>query len=453
MMQSDHVEVLSQDGVSLVFGLEWFPLLGSHSESQARALTRRQRAHHWVVSSGGAAAVGLLRGRLSKQRTRRYCSAAAAFAALHPTGTVAAVLPLAEGSYWLVAVHEGAVMARTDQLHHTASQLHDTVRLLREAHPGLILHDEGQVPSGLLDALFEIAQDRAELRRITVGVRGLALCGLLGGVAVAGVVAHGGVFLTDDAGPGLTTDDGWAAWQAALAASVRSHSVQGVAGLRVLLEAFHDLPVDLGGWHLAEAECRAQSNLWRCQARYRRNPSANNEGFISSAPSTWALSFDPLEGAIAVWTVPIPALALSAAALRTSRDNDRQLLSALQSMRPAFSELRLGVADPLPLKAPLDAQQRLVPRPPGITRYQRRTLRLQAPLRSFSLLLPEAVHLSWDRAHLQLADTFHQPSLRSSRLQLVLSGVLYEIDESEPASTAVGNVGNASFPRAGEPRV
>ncbi|NLC36055.1 MAG: hypothetical protein GX772_06365, partial [Alcaligenaceae bacterium] len=68
-----------------------------------------------------------------------------------------------------------------------------------------------------------------------------------------------------------------------------------------------------------------------------------------------------------------------------------------------------------------------VPRPPGIVGYQRRPIHLQAPLRSLSLLLPETLHMSWQRVVLQVAVMDH-PSLRASGLSISLSGVLYEID-------------------------
>src|SRR5690606_24667707 len=68
--------------------------------------------------------------------------------------------------HWLVAVHEGAVMTRTDQVFTSISQAQETLRVLREAHPGLHVHDENQASTSLLEALFDVARERAALARV-----------------------------------------------------------------------------------------------------------------------------------------------------------------------------------------------------------------------------------------------------------------------------------------------
>lgn len=130
---------------------------------------------------------------------------------------------------------------------------------------------------------------------------------------------------------------------------------------------------------------------------------------------------------MAVWSTNMPALSLANVRLRAAHQNDIRLVSALQAMLPAFSELRLNTPEPLPVPAPLDAQQRPIPRPPAMTGYQRRTIHLQAPLRSLSLLLPATTHMSWERVGLRVS-VVDEPALRASSLQVSLSGVLYEID-------------------------
>jgi len=429
------IHIVERNGIALVFGMEWFPLLGRHPERQARVLGRRQRATHHVLSSGVAASVGLLRGGPRRRGGQRYCSAAAVFASLHRGGTMAAVLPLPGGGYWLAAAHEGAVMTRGDQLYAEPEHADDILRLLREAHPGLMLRDDGP-PSGLLEVLFDAARGEGELLRMG-GPFGLP-APFVPGVSLAAAALLGfllwRVFMSAateaSVPPGEAAD---AAWRSAVAASVQNHAVHGVAGLRAVLDAIHDVPAGLAGWLLADIECRPQGAHWRCRAGYRRTEDSDNEGFISAARHDWALSFDPLEGARAAWSVPMPALPLGAVALRTARQNEARLVSALQAILPAFSELRLEAPQPLLPQPPLDAQRRPMVRPGGIVSYQRRPLRLQAPLRSLGLLLPETAHMSWDRILLQVAPV-DQPSLRGSSLRVSLSGVLYEIDDSYSVS-------------------
>lgn len=423
------IHVIERDGIALVFGLEWLPLLGKYPERQARVLGRRQRSRYLVLSSGGAASVGLLHSSLRRRRGMRYCSAAAVFASLHRGGTLAAVLPLPEGRHWLVAVHEGAVMTRSDQLYVDPDYAGDTLQLLSAAHPSLVMHAENV--SSLLDILFDAARGEGELSQVG-GWFGIP-APFMPGVSVAAVSLLGLLLWRAfvSAASGVSSDpveSAEAAWRNAVAASIQHYAVQGVAGLQSVLEAMHDIPASLAGWQLAEIECTPQSSHWHCLAAYRRSDHSDNEGFISAARPDWVLSFDPLEGARLAWSVPMPVLPLGAVTLRSARQNERRLVSALQAIRPAFSELRLDAPQPLLSQPPRDARRQPVSRPDGITSFQRRPLRLHAPLRSISVLLPETVHMSWDRILLQVAP-IDQPSLRSSSLRVSLSGVLYEIED------------------------
>ncbi|MFT0850972.1 hypothetical protein VRY85_09340 [Achromobacter sp. F4_2707] len=420
---------LERHGVSLAFGLEWFPLLGNHPQNQARALARRQGASHYVVAAGAAASAGLWRASSKIRGSQRCCSAAAVLAGLHPRGTVAFILPLSVNRQWVVAVHEGAVMTRTDQLYDDQAGAHQALQLLRQAHPGLMVHDENQTQSGLLDTLFKAAQEGGELvrsRRLSPkGSAGLLLIGLLALVAVW----RPGSDWPGRRQPGADahTVDPHQAWQEAMASTAQRHLVHGVGGLQTLLNALYTVPAYLSGWLLTQVECWPQDTDWQCRANYRRDEAGDNQSLQDAALPGWTLSFDPMQGAVAAWSVPMQALPLGVVRLQGSRHNEIHLVSAVQAMLPAFSEFRLEAPEPLPVAAPLDAQQRPVPRSPGIVGYQRRSIHLQAPLRSLSLLLPETQHMSWQRVVLQVAVMDH-PSLRASGLSISLSGVLYEID-------------------------
>jgi len=440
------VHFVEREGRVLLFGLEWFPVLGGNEETQGRALARVRRASHHVLSAGDAASIGLLQtsGRLS--RTHCYCSAAAAFAALYPQGTVAAALPMPGGGHWLVAVHEGAVMSRADQVLPDTASVHDTVQALQQAYPGLVaMTHETDLPDDLFERLFAAAKGRAELTRTRAFPVSNALIWSLPLVAAA-VYAYLSLFADPASDGSGGTVDVMQLWQDAMANAVATHTLHGVSGTRTLIDAVLDLPLTLAGWQLRELECTSGAVEWRCRAHYRRVNDADNQGFVSIAPAHWQLAFDPMDGVSATWRLDVPAQSLGSVALRTSRQNDVLLFSALQAMVPAFSELRFDVPLALPVQAPLGADNHPVPRPPGLVAYQSRNVRVDAPLRSLSLLLPEVGHMRWERLRFQVSST-DQPSLRSSGLRMQLSGVLYEIDDAhafrQPASgiSAVHNTG------------
>lgn len=424
-------EMIERNGMALVFGMEWFPLLGDHPRQQARVLARRRRASHWVIAVGAAASVGLMRRSRGRGDRSRLYSAAAIFAGLYPVGTVVAVIRLPQDRLWLVAVHEGAVLARTDQLHEGEASVQESIRLLREAHPGLVVLDDSRTLANTVEALFQATHHGAEVSRSQFRLwRGVFF------VLLSMCLTLWWLRAWWSAGEALQhthQPDPVQAWNQAVATSARSHSVHGVAGLKSAMDSLYELPVYLAGWTLKQAECRPRSDKWSCRAIYRRDPEGDNQSLMNAALRGWTLSFEPLEGAVASWTVFLPASPVSDLRLHGSRHNEARLLSTLQSMLPAFLELRLEAAQPLAVAAPVDAQQRLVPRPVGIPIYQRRPVRLQAPLRSLSLLLPESRHMSWDKISLEVGEVDH-PSLRHSGLRISLSGVLYEIDDSHDSS-------------------
>src|SRR5690606_11426581 len=66
-------------------------------------------------------------------------SAAQNMARLYPTGSVACIQCLGSDAYWLVAVHEGAVMSRTDVVCGSMEQAQRVLEELRRSHPRLVL--------------------------------------------------------------------------------------------------------------------------------------------------------------------------------------------------------------------------------------------------------------------------------------------------------------------------
>ena len=418
--------VLERNNVMLVFGLEWFPLLGSRMDRQAAALARQRTAAYRVVSAGEAASVGLLYEKLRRSRSTRMFSAAAVFAALHRGGTTAAIVPMPCGRRWLVAVHESAVITLGDACFETDGALHAALDRLREAHPGLSVLSMS-ASEDVLEDLFQAAVDAGELVRTSKVVdilrRPLVVAVV---VMAAGILAGRGLLFAEPQAQGGVSDPR-SVWRAVSLDVARRYSVHGVTNFHSLYEALLDTPAVLAGWVLQGVDCQPMANRWQCRSRYRRTPAAVNQGLLSAAPAEWTLSFDPLDGAEAVWSAPMEPLPLASVTLRTVADNDARLLSVIQEMSAAFSELRFEGTRPIPFTPPLDEHRQSIPRPAGIPLYHSRPLRLQAPLRSISLLLPEMTHMSWERVSLSISSHDH-PTLRTSGLRLSLTGTLYEID-------------------------
>ena len=140
--------ILPVASASLAFGLDWLPLLDGRADRMAYRVARRHRASHLVAAGSFAAAVGL--AHLSPRGTGRGAplhSAAQNMARLFPAGTVALLMALDESCHWLVAVHEGTVVARTDKIHACADDARESLEELRQAFPQLMLLDESQAPS------------------------------------------------------------------------------------------------------------------------------------------------------------------------------------------------------------------------------------------------------------------------------------------------------------------
>jgi hypothetical protein len=112
--------LISAAGKTLAFGLEWQPLIESLGIREARRRASRYRATHFVLAPDSAGAVGLANIPRNKAQVvnnnQRVFSAAQNVAALFQSGTWGVCLSLNPQCWWMVAVHEGVVVMRTDIL-------------------------------------------------------------------------------------------------------------------------------------------------------------------------------------------------------------------------------------------------------------------------------------------------------------------------------------------------
>lgn len=426
--------ILSQPGAALVFGMDWFPLVGARPLKQGRRIARRHRATHMVCAGESAAAVGVIAlPRTRAAGAKPLFSAGQNVARIFPSGTFMMLLELNQGEHWLVAVHGGAVVARTDSVYRTAEEAALMLDELRLAYPHIAMLGEPGAPMPPALAAIEAASSpHSRLQRmarwpsvcpwpIQCFILALVLTLLLPRLWAAMQRPTQGQSAAQPV-------DARQAWRQAVAASALRRYVHGSKGYAGLLEALYRLPGAIGGWALLRAECLPGGSDWQCHAMYeRRDPGASNDTLMSRLPDGWQAQFTSMEQARIAWNVAQFSAPLAGRPLNTTADNDRRLLSQLQALSPAFSSVNIGKSLPLALAPPVDPAGAPLGRPTGLPVYLSRSLHLTGPLRSGSLLIALAGAMSWTRVKLSVHDVA-VPALKSSRLVLTLEGVLYETD-------------------------
>ncbi|HUH58463.1 MAG TPA: hypothetical protein VL001_00155 [Candidimonas sp.] len=443
-MTSEPSLVLALPAATLVFGMEWQPTVGARAQRLGSRLARQQRASHMVVAGDTAGSIGVVAlkpaGRPQKASMH---SAAQNVALLFGVGTIALVLELEGRGHWLVAVHEGAVIARTDTLFLSRDAAGRVLAELHQAYPRLVLLGEAQSPA--VPTVVEIAAASSALSRLTAVRRWTAvfpwpvqLLGLFL-VLILLVPRLWKVWRPADRAEARAIIDPASAWRLATNKALQAHRVHGVPGTRSLLDSLYTIPVDVSGWTLAQVECRPDTQWWRCQARYeRRSHEASNSGFLHSSPSHWTTAFTSMEQAEPSWRTDAHSMPLAGQPLKTHAQNDKELLSSLQAIRAAFAQLQFHGSVPLAVVAPRDARGSAIARPADMVVFMSRKIKINGPLRSGGMLLPYTSAIGWHKAVLTLGDV-ERPSLKRSRLHLSLEGALYEVasvvPQADPAAS------------------
>lgn len=416
--------------VHLVFGLDWYVILEAQVNQAAQRLARRHKASYWAVSDQVNSAAGLLFHKLPQAKTTTYVAAALLFTRQYPHGSHALILPLDKHGWWLLAWHDGAVIRDTDRLYMTQALATAALEQLQPAYPGLQLIATSHCPpwDQLVAAPTQTVQlrpvPRIPLRSWLLGAGVVAL--LAGGVLLAWHGLSRGAH-SDSLAALDTQQAAEQAWQQALDRLLAQHWLHGAHTTKQVLTQLYDLPLMLGGWQLSQAQCQAQQQQWSCVADFQRyRPDASNASLLQHQPEHWSLQFTPFKQAQARWTVPAVTTTLAEGALLTEKNNEQVLFSELQRLMLGFRSLTVSSAKPLNPITPVDAQGQAHPQPSVLPRYQTRTLRVSAPLRTISVLLPHMAHMRWDRIHLQFGSE-PVPALLQSAVTASLEGVLYEM--------------------------
>ncbi|HEY9279498.1 MAG TPA: type 4b pilus protein PilO2 [Eoetvoesiella sp.] len=428
--------ILPVSSVSLVFGLYWLPLISGRASRDAYRIARQHRATHLVVSGESAAAVGLAAFKPDRrERKSTFNSAAQNVARLHAAGTVALVLELEPHNYWLVAVHEGAVVARTDKLYRSRAEAVAVLEELRQAYPQLVVLDSSQAPESLtletIAAASEVQTQLAPLGRWRSVLPLPIQCFLLALLLVVMAPRLWAVLRPATAVvPPAYAVDPVLAWQDAISQVLRSMAVHGVGGTQLLLNSIYQVPVRISGWDLADVLCTPEKFEWHCQARYdRRDPQASNEYLLSGVPASWTVEFESIERANAKWGFKGASLPVLSHKLKNTADNERYLFSALQSIKPAFTQMQVARPAAIKVQPPRDGQNQLIPKPAHIPAYLTRSILIEGPLRSASLLLPYTESIRWRKVHVTVRQ-LTQPGIKSSRLSVSFQGELYELEQT-----------------------
>ncbi len=409
--------VLAAGRAQLIFGLEWHALLDAAPAKAGRRLARQRRATHMALSGSAAASVGLAFLGGAQRRATGLHSAAQAVASMFPQGTYTLMLEVDTGVYWLVGVHEGAVIARTDVLHCDTALVRTLIAELTMAYPHLVELGSPNAPSAptLSDIESAVSSKTLLLKVRSARSFGIGLC-LAFGLLLSALYGPFNTRHTTESDR-VVRDGQFAPGFTALQPSTASPGVRvhGQAGLDGLLHVFYSLPVQADDWVLQHAACLDAAQSWQCTAHYHRAAhSASNAAFLRAMPSSWRVDFPSLETAHVHWSTQAFTAALHADMLAHKADNDRLLFSRLQAISKAFQRIDIGISTPVVEQIHEGGPQ-----------YQRRSLHIDGPLRSFSFLPPYAAGMAWTKAELR-----HQPidraDAQSSRFVFSLSGALYE---------------------------
>ena len=428
--------VLPGPAGTLIFGMEWFPIMRANPARAAAKLARQHGATHAVLPTTAFTAVGCV--SLNKQVAsdkRGLYSAAQNVAQLYANGSAAILLELPQSGYWLVAIHDGAVVARTDCIYSSQEEAEAIINSLQQAYPQLQVLVPGQ--GSQLPTLAMIQSCCSSLSQLQSlprwksvtpwPVQCLALALML-------VLLWPHVNQLFSARPAAANDlpvvDPKQAWRMSVAASIHGRYVHGGNGTRVLLEMFYGLPTALEGWLLQQASCELAGALWKCQANYLRQSSqADNDAFLAVASPAWQVDFTSLDSILVRWEQNAYGTPLARLGLFSVAHNERYLLSALQAIKPGFAQIQTGRSTPVPVKTPNDAQGQPLARPKDVGAYFSRDIKIVGPLRSASLLPSVAAHIAWQKVALTLSAT-PSPGLTGSKLNVSLQGVIYEMDHA-----------------------
>lgn len=405
--------------VQWVFALQWFALLQGPRSPALKLLLRRNQPQYLCFSGHTFHSVGLYYETLPK-KVEAY-SAALCVALSYPQQSWLFKLPLSTQEYWVLGIHEGAVVSGTDRLYGNAQEASAHIELLQQAYPHAQLSFQLPGASHVHEWLSEQSPLAARMQAHHRRTRYWSALG-----AAVLTVAIWSWRAGETVTPELSAHQLQQA-QTIQAEFELGHALNGVAGLRQVLQVLGGLPLQPGGWQLQHSVCQPMPTLWQCAVKYHRDsPNSTNLSLEQAFASQVSVQFDTLDEATVLWRFEMNTQPLSQAVLQYRRRNERDLFSHLQSVQTAFTRLALSDARVIQPQFPPELEP-ATNEPPFL---QRRWFS-QGPMRSHYLLMPWVGAFRWEQVRLQWQATA-QPSLQHSALTLTLEGYLYELaDETK----------------------
>jgi hypothetical protein len=429
---STYVMSLS-DSASLVFGLDWTPLVGGDPTKLGRKRARSLRATHYLIVGGFAAVVGCGvvlkdnpgRSHTRSERTRPLHAAAAIFALAHPEGVIAAVSFVPAKGYWLVAANSGLVLAQTDRWFDSVDQADAALLILKERFPNLqvlryALLDESTQPEWLKANLSVLTR----LQKLPS--RGLLLLTIVAfGLVTAGFCWRWS--LGEDANLVPPPQESASAlWEHVVERFAHAHPIHPPEQLFKVVHAWHQAPVSPSGWKLKQIVCEPSNMDWHCVAQYQRMQRlAQSQQLDAAKPEGWTVEFPDLDHGMMRWKILGAASVFEMASPSVSL---KDWLSYLQSVTPIFESIQIGSGTQITLPAPMNQQGVYLQKPSHIKQMKRRMISIKGPLRSISALRGLAVPVRWRSLQLELGPAVGQGISRSA-LTVSLMGDVFELSE------------------------
>lgn len=405
-----------------VFGLQWTPLVGGRPSQVGRERARVLHATHYLIGAEPGAVLGygkILNVKL--QRKSPLHSAAMHYAHAHASGSVACVLPHEEYGFWVVAAHEGTVIAQSDKWLSSAEDAKEFLALLAQRFPALSVcwlpAFEAAEPPAWLRASPEVFSRLIRLRKRVVPK---VLLWITAFAALPGAL----FFTTQEAENHVveSAPDASARWLGVMQRIADTYPIHTPVHIARVMEGWRQAPIYVAGWKLKQIQCEPKALDWRCIARYQReHRMALNRNLELSTPKGWMFQPFDLDQALLTWTVQQAAAPLDMA-VGHKRDD---WMSYLQQVSPLFELVQIGVATRLAITAPLDAQGAPIDRPDFMPRWQKRSFVIKGPMRSVAAMSGLSAPLHWRNLSLSV-DGMSGSGVARSQLVVQFIGDLFE---------------------------
>lgn len=412
-------------GQSLVFGLEWSPLVGTNPKGQGLMRCRALRATHFVIVGKGAMALGITRLNVEQQSKKTVLySAAAHFAQRFPTGAFGCLIPFEGQGCWMVASHAGVVLANTDRWFADLGDALEAMELIRSRFPALqVLTESTLTAQSMPTWLYENQSSEARLQpaRRFGGLlrRSLLLIVVLGGL---GLCTYR-YFFYEKQMQVTEEPDAVQLWRHALQKLSVQIPIHPENSLTNVTQTWHQVPVRPVGWKLRNIHCDAGEHTWQCAAHFdRQHKFSLNQDLEYLKPAAWTMRVTPLESAAWLWRVPFQRVSHD----WTTPAKDHDWMTHLQRIGLAFEHIQVGSGVLLPLALPVDVRGNAIAAPSVMPVWRHRSLFLKGPLRSLVMLENMKVPIRWRRVTLELGSLSGQSVASSSALTLELTGELFE---------------------------